>query len=83
MVYFVVMVYMFLGVFIIVDRFMAFIEVITSKEKEIIIIKVNGEISVGIVRIWNETVFNFTFMVLGFSAFEILLSVIEVCGYNF
>ncbi|XP_021563345.1 sodium/calcium exchanger 2, partial [Carlito syrichta] len=82
-VYFVAMVYMFLGVSIIADRFMAAIEVITSKEKEITITKANGETSVGTVRIWNETVSNLTLMALGSSAPEILLSVIEVCGHNF
>ncbi|NXV80227.1 NAC2 protein, partial [Atlantisia rogersi] len=82
-VYFVAMMYMFLGVSIIADRFMASIEVITSKEKEITITKANGETSVGTVRIWNETVSNLTLMALGSSAPEILLSVIEVCGHNF
>ncbi|KAJ6663630.1 hypothetical protein lerEdw1_009709 [Lerista edwardsae] len=82
-VYFVAMMYMFLGVSIIADRFMASIEVITSKEKEITITKTNGETSIGTVRIWNETVSNLTLMALGSSAPEILLSVIEVCGHNF
>ncbi|KAJ7303933.1 hypothetical protein JRQ81_011446 [Phrynocephalus forsythii] len=82
-VYFVAMMYMFLGVSIIADRFMASIEVITSKEKEITITKSNGETSIGTVRIWNETVSNLTLMALGSSAPEILLSVIEVCGHNF
>ncbi|NXF93359.1 NAC2 protein, partial [Eubucco bourcierii] len=82
-VYFVAMIYMFLGVSIIADRFMASIEVITSKEKEITITKANGETSIGTVRIWNETVSNLTLMALGSSAPEILLSVIEVCGHNF
>ncbi|XP_025925604.1 sodium/calcium exchanger 2 [Apteryx rowi] len=77
------MMYMFLGVSIIADRFMASIEVITSKEKEITITKANGETSIGTVRIWNETVSNLTLMALGSSAPEILLSVIEVCGHNF
>ncbi|XP_034293989.1 sodium/calcium exchanger 2 isoform X2 [Pantherophis guttatus] len=82
-VYFVAMMYMFLGVSIVADRFMASIEVITSKEKEITITKANGETSIGTVRIWNETVSNLTLMALGSSAPEILLSVIEVCGHNF
>ncbi|KAK6489111.1 sodium/calcium exchanger 1 isoform X5 [Huso huso] len=82
-VYFVAMVYMFLGVSIIADRFMASIEVITSQEKEITIKKPNGETTTTTVRIWNETVSNLTLMALGSSAPEILLSVIEVCGHNF
>uniref|UniRef100_A0A8C0I130 Sodium/calcium exchanger 1 n=1 Tax=Balaenoptera musculus TaxID=9771 RepID=A0A8C0I130_BALMU len=82
-VYFVAMVYMFLGVSIIADRFMSSIEVITSQEKEITIKKPNGETTKATVRIWNETVSNLTLMALGSSAPEILLSVIEVCGHNF
>ncbi|XP_069811404.1 sodium/calcium exchanger 1 isoform X1 [Dendropsophus ebraccatus] len=82
-VYFVAMVYMFLGVSIIADRFMSSIEVITSQEKEITIKKPNGETTKTTVRIWNETVSNLTLMALGSSAPEILLSVIEVCGHNF
>ncbi|XP_030073900.1 sodium/calcium exchanger 2 isoform X4 [Microcaecilia unicolor] len=77
------MLYMFLGVSIIADRFMASIEVITSQEKEITMTKPNGETSITTVRIWNETVSNLTLMALGSSAPEILLSVIEVCGHNF
>ncbi|XP_030642072.1 sodium/calcium exchanger 1b isoform X2 [Chanos chanos] len=82
-VYFVALVYMFLGVSIIADRFMASIEVITSQEKEITIKKPNGETTTTTVRIWNETVSNLTLMALGSSAPEILLSVIEVCGHGF
>ncbi|XP_074845286.1 sodium/calcium exchanger 1 isoform X5 [Carettochelys insculpta] len=82
-VYFVAMVYMFLGVSIIADRFMSSIEVITSQEREITIKKPNGETSKTTVRIWNETVSNLTLMALGSSAPEILLSVIEVCGHEF
>uniref|UniRef100_A0A3P8SZZ5 Solute carrier family 8 member 2a n=1 Tax=Amphiprion percula TaxID=161767 RepID=A0A3P8SZZ5_AMPPE len=82
-VYFLCLIYMFLGVSIVADRFMASIEVITSQEKEVTITKPNGETTVTTVRIWNETVSNLTLMALGSSAPEILLSVIEVCGHNF
>ncbi|XP_036388521.1 sodium/calcium exchanger 1-like isoform X1 [Megalops cyprinoides] len=82
-VYFVALFYMFLGVSIIADRFMASIEVITSQEKEITIKKPNGETTTTTVRIWNETVSNLTLMALGSSAPEILLSVVEVCGHKF
>nr|XP_033808809.1 sodium/calcium exchanger 3 isoform X4 [Geotrypetes seraphini] len=82
-VYFVAMIYMFLGVSIIADRFMASIEVITSQEKEITIRKVNGETTTTTIRVWNETVSNLTLMALGSSAPEILLSLIEVCGHGF
>ncbi|KAF7644655.1 hypothetical protein LDENG_00218320 [Lucifuga dentata] len=82
-IYFVALVYMFLGVSIIADRFMASIEVITSQERQITIKKPNGEVITATVRIWNETVSNLTLMALGSSAPEILLSVVEVCGHNF
>ncbi|CAF93335.1 unnamed protein product, partial [Tetraodon nigroviridis] len=82
-VYFVALVYMFLGVSIIADRFMASIEVITSQERKITIKKPGGEKISTRVRVWNETVSNLTLMALGSSAPEILLSVVEVCGHNF
>ncbi|XP_061660002.1 solute carrier family 8 member 4a isoform X1 [Syngnathoides biaculeatus] len=82
-VYFAALVYMFLGMSIIADRFMSSIEVITSQEKEITVKKPNGETTTATVRVWNETVSNLTLMALGSSAPEILLSVIEVVGHNF
>ncbi|XP_077449367.1 sodium/calcium exchanger 2a isoform X2 [Stigmatopora argus] len=82
-IYFLCLMYIFLGVSIIADRFMASIEVITSQVKEITVTKANGETTVTTVRIWNETVSNLTLMALGSSAPEILLSVIEVCGHHF
>jgi solute carrier family 8 (sodium/calcium exchanger) len=82
-VYFVCMVFMFLGVSIIADRFMSAIEVITSKEREVTVKKSNGETQVVTVRIWNETVSNLTLMALGSSAPEILLSIIEIIGNGF
>ncbi|CAI5763853.1 calcium exchanger 3 isoform X1 [Podarcis lilfordi] len=82
-VYFVALIYMFLGVSIIADRFMASIEVITSQEKEVTIRKPNGETTTTTIRVWNETVSNLTLMALGSSAPEILLSLIEVCGHGF
>nr|XP_061798163.1 sodium/calcium exchanger 3-like isoform X3 [Nerophis lumbriciformis] len=82
-VYFVAMIYMFLGVSIIADRFMAAIEVITSQEKEVVIRRPNGETTTATIRVWNETVSNLTLMALGSSAPEILLSIIEVCGHEF
>ena len=82
-VYLFAMVFLFLGVSIIADRFMAAIEVITSKEKEVTVRKPNGETQVVCVRIWNETVSNLTLMALGSSTPEILLSIIEICGNGF
>lgn len=82
-IYFVGLMYMFVGVSIIADRFMASIEVITSQERRVTVRKPNGEKVVTTVRVWNETVSNLTLMALGSSAPEILLSVVEVCGHNF
>lgn len=82
-VYFLSLMYCFLGVSIIADRFMAAIEVITSQEKEVRVKTKSGEVQVISVRIWNETVSNLTLMALGSSAPEILLSIIEICGMNF
>lgn len=82
-IYFVALLYLFLGVSILADRFMASIETITSQERNVTIKKPNGEIVKLTVRVWNETVSNLTLMALGSSAPEILLSVIEVCGNDF
>ncbi|XP_017479909.1 PREDICTED: sodium/calcium exchanger 3-like [Rhagoletis zephyria] len=81
-VYFVLLVYMFVGVSIIADKFMAAIEVITSQERTITIKKPNAEPQVISVRVWNETVSNLTLMALGSSAPEILLSIIEVIAQD-
>lgn len=82
--YFLSLIYMFLGVSIVSDRFMGAIEVITSQEREIVIRKKGSSCGQKIkVRVWNETVANLTLMALGSSAPEILLSVIEIAGKNF
>mmetsp|Transcript_12800 Transcript_12800/g.40453 ORF Transcript_12800/g.40453 Transcript_12800/m.40453 type:complete len:759 (+) Transcript_12800:158-2434(+) len=65
--------YLFLGISIISDIFMAAVEVITAKEKEITL--ESGEVLN--VQYWNPTVANLTLMALGSSAPEILLAVIE------
>jgi len=85
--------YMFLGVNIIADVFMASIEVITSKTKKIQIATANQNSAdendntphydTIEVKIWNDTVSNLTLMALGSSAPEILLSIIEIVGNNF
>lgn len=83
-VYLLALLFFFLGVSIISDRFMSAIEIITSKEKEIRITdKQTGKERILTVKIWNETVSNLTLMALGSSAPEILLSAIEICGNNF
>ena len=82
-VYFLSLVYLFVGVSIIADKFMAAIEVITSKEKDVLLKKPDGSTQLISVRIWNETVSNLTLMALGSSAPEILLSIIEVYAHDF
>uniref|UniRef100_A0A915L7T3 Calx-beta domain-containing protein n=1 Tax=Romanomermis culicivorax TaxID=13658 RepID=A0A915L7T3_ROMCU len=82
-VYFFALLYLFLGVSIVADRFMAAIETITSQEKEILVKRKNGEKVAITIRVWNETVSNLTLMALGSSAPEILLSIIEVCHKDF
>ncbi|KAF2905984.1 hypothetical protein ILUMI_00192 [Ignelater luminosus] len=82
-IYSVVLMYLFIGVSIISDRFMAAIEVITSQEREVSVKKPNGERTIVVVRVWNETVANLTLMALGSSAPEILLSVIEIWAKDF
>lgn len=83
-VYLLALLFLFLGVSIISDRFMSAIEIITSKEKEIRVTdKQTGKERIVTVKIWNETVSNLTLMALGSSAPEILLSAIEICGNNF
>lgn len=92
--YFLGLLYMFLGVNIIADVFMAAIEVITSKTKKIkvAVASSNGDngddsgkphFETIEVKIWNDTVSNLTLMALGSSAPEILLSIIEIVGNNF
>lgn len=83
LVYFLALLYLFIGVSIVSDRFMAAIEVITSKEKEVRVKKADGEVQIVVVRVWNETVANLTLMALGSSAPEILLSIIEIVAKNF
>lgn len=83
LVYFLGLFYCFIGVSIVSDRFMAAIEVITSKEKEVKVKKANGEVQIVVVRVWNETVANLTLMALGSSAPEILLSIIEMFAKGF
>ena len=85
--YFIFLLYLFLGIAIIADIFMSSIETITSKTRKIKYPNPNpGEkdkfITVD-VRLWNDTVANLTLMALGSSSPEILLSIIETVGNRF
>ena len=82
--YTLLMVYLFIGVSIVSDRFMESIEMITAQEKEVTIKDPkSGKSQIVIVKVWNETVANLTLMALGSSAPEILLSVIEIWAKDF
>jgi len=82
--YIVLMIYLFIGVAIVSDKFMESIEMITAQEKEVSIKDPrNGKTQVVIVKVWNETVANLTLMALGSSAPEIMLSVIEIWAKEF
>ena len=80
--YLICLLYCFLGVSIIADRFMSAIEVITSQKRQVVTV-IDGVEQRFKVLIWNETVANLTLMALGSSAPEILLSIIEIVGNNF
>merc|ERR1711936_1533805 len=78
------MLYLFIGVAIVSDKFMESIEMITAQEKEVSVKDPRtGKTQTIIVKVWNETVANLTLMALGSSAPEIMLSVIEIWAKNF
>jgi solute carrier family 8 (sodium/calcium exchanger) len=82
--YILLMVYLFIGVSIVSDRFMESIEMITAQEKELSVKDPKtGKTQVVICKVWNETVANLSLMALGSSAPEILLSVVEIIAKNF
>jgi len=82
--YIILMVWLFIGVSIVSDRFMESIEMITAQEKEVTIKDPkSGKNQIVIVKVWNETVANLTLMALGSSAPEIMLSVIEIWAKGF
>ena len=76
--YFLILIYLFLGIAIVADIFMEAIEVITSKTRTVEIQDpVTGKKMPIDVPIWNPTLANLTLMALGSSAPEIFLSVLE------
>lgn len=76
-VYFITLVYIFVGVSIISDIFMDSITVITSAKRIVQVRDENANIMNKEVIVWNSTVANLTLMALGSSAPEIMLNVIE------
>jgi len=82
--YFIALVYLFLGVAISADVFMAAIEVITAKVYTAQVISPEtGEPVEAEIEVWNATVANLTLMALGSSAPEILLAVVETVSKTF
>jgi len=75
--YFVALVYIFVGVSIISDIFMDSITVITSAKRTIQVRDENANTINKEVIVWNATVANLTLMALGSSAPEIMLNVVE------
>jgi len=81
-IYFIFLIWFFMGVTAAADIFMAGVEVITSTQTSVQVI-VNGEKQEVEVQSWNDTVANLTLMALGSSAPEILLSIIELLSDGF
>ena len=80
-VYLLFLLYLFLGIAIISDLFMAAIENITSTtSRKEVYNKETGNVYFIEAPVWNATIANLTLMALGSSAPEILLAVIETCG---
>jgi len=82
--YFIGLLYSFMGISIVSDMFMSAIEKITAKTKQIHLAS-SGEDGGDVIEVpvWNGTVANLTLMALGSSAPEILLAVIGIIGNNF
>ena len=80
LVYLIFLLYLFLGIAIIADLFMAAIEVITSTTTLTTVYDKEGNAYSTELPVWNATIANLTLMALGSSAPEILLAVIETCG---
>jgi len=75
--------WLFLGVAIAADVFMAGIEKITSEETTRTVVLPSGEVRRYTITVWNATIANLTLMALGSSAPEILLSCIEIGSSGF
>jgi solute carrier family 8 (sodium/calcium exchanger) len=75
--YFIFLLYLFLGISIIADIFMEAIEVICSKTRSVEVSDKEGKRYSYDVPVWNATIANLTLMALGSSAPEIMLSVID------
>ncbi|XP_076074474.1 sodium/calcium exchanger 2-like isoform X1 [Mytilus galloprovincialis] len=84
-IYFLGLLWSFMGVSIIADIFMQGIEAITGKTQQVKVPDPESETGYTVVdiKVWNGTVANLSLMALGSSAPEILLSIIEVVFNDF
>eukprot|EP00928_Gymnodinium_smaydae_P050041 TRINITY_DN3365_c0_g1_i1.p1 TRINITY_DN3365_c0_g1~~TRINITY_DN3365_c0_g1_i1.p1 ORF type:complete len:1065 (+),score=261.96 TRINITY_DN3365_c0_g1_i1:223-3417(+) len=78
--YFMLIIYLFMGVNVVADYFMQSIEMITSQRKKV---RNPQTGQVRLVMLWNDTVANLTLLALGSSAPEILLSLIDAIASGF
>ena len=74
------LIYLFIGIQLIADKFMEAIEVITATTKSVEIPDKNGNLVRYEVQVWNPTIANLSLMALGSSAPEILLAVSDACA---
>lgn len=83
--YFIFLLYLFVGIAIIADIFMSAIEMITSRRRKVRYPDPDNpnKLREVEIRVWNDTVANLTLMALGSSSPEILLSIIEIVGNRF
>jgi len=81
--YFIGLLWVFLGIGVVCDQFMAAIEQVTSSERVVWVEVHKGAKHKFHKKVWNGTVANLTLMALGSSAPEILLNVVEICGSDF
>jgi len=81
-IYFLILIYFFLGIAIVADIFMEAIEVITSKKTVVMVNDPNDPSKqIEVERnVWNPTIANLTLMALGSSMPEILLSIFSTVG---
>eukprot|EP00929_Paragymnodinium_shiwhaense_P030752 TRINITY_DN17373_c0_g1_i1.p1 TRINITY_DN17373_c0_g1~~TRINITY_DN17373_c0_g1_i1.p1 ORF type:complete len:939 (+),score=241.48 TRINITY_DN17373_c0_g1_i1:62-2878(+) len=81
--YFVGVIWFLMGTNCVCDQFVAAIEEIASRSRDIWLHDIHGSDRRIPVKVWNPTIANLTLMALGSSAPEILLNVIELFGAGF
>jgi len=79
-IYAVALVYFFVGVAMISDRFMSSIETVTSRRKRVYSKEDGRRVTL---KVWNDTVATLSLMALGSSAPEIALAVVDIFKWKF